>query len=88
MITKEFNITGHDANTLPQECIGKNESGWEISGEIHEDYYCWVNDFEAIHPTYGKVWGNFEDKVFADTEEGYNHFIKNHPPESWDYWDI
>ncbi len=88
MITKEFNITGHDANTLPQECIGKNESGWEISGEIHEDYYYWVNDFEAIHLTYGKVWGNFEDKVFADTEEGYNHFIENHPPESWDYWDI
>jgi hypothetical protein len=34
------------------------------------------------------VWGNFEDTVFADSEEGYNHFIENHPPESWDYWDI
>ncbi len=88
MITKKFNITGHNANTLPKECIGKNESGWEISGEIHEDYYEWVNDFEATHPTFGKVWGNFEDTVFADSEEGYNHFIKNHPPESWDYWDI
>ena len=56
MITREFNITGHDANTLPPECIGKNESGWEITGEIHEDYYEWVNDFEATHSQYGKVW--------------------------------
>ena len=66
----------------------KNESGWEISGEIQEDFCQWVNDFEATHPTFGKVWGNFEDKVFADSEEGYNHFIENHPPESWDYWGI
>ena len=55
MIIKKVNITGHNANTLPKECIGKNESGWEISGEIHEDYYEWVNDFEATHPTFGKM---------------------------------
>ena len=88
MFTEKFNITGHDANTLPPECVGKNESGWEIKGEIHEDYYEWVNEFEAEHPKYRKVWGDFETEVHADNEEGYKNFIENHPPEEWDYWDI
>jgi len=88
MITKSFNITDHEAHTLSADYIGKNESGWEISGQIHEDYYTWVNAFQARHPIYGNVWGDFEDKVFADTEEGYNHFVENHPPDRWDYWDI
>lgn len=88
MIIKTFENRGSNAYTLRPEYIGVNESGWEISGKIHEDYYEWVNDFEAIHPVFGKVWGNFEDKVFADSEEGYNHFFENHKPINWDYWDI
>ena len=84
----EFNIDGHDANTLDPSCIGDNESGWKVVGEIHEDYYEWVNQFEATHEKYGKVWGDFEDIVYADSKEGYENFIKNHEPESWDYWDI
>ena len=43
MFTEKFNITGHDANTLPPECVGKNESGWEIKGEnlkrTHDKWY-------------------------------------------------
>lgn len=62
--------------------------GWTVSGRIHEDYFYWVNDFEAHHPLYGKVWGNFEDEVFADNELGYHHFVKHHPFHVWDYWDI
>jgi hypothetical protein len=65
-----------------------HESGWTITGEIHEDYYEWVNDFEATHPTFGKVWGNFESVVHADSEEGFAHFWKNHEPTAWDYMDI
>jgi len=88
MITKEFNIIGHMANTLPPEYPGVNISGWVIKGEIHNDWYDWVNEFEAEHPIYGKVWGDFENEVFADSEEGINNFIENHPPEEWDYHDI
>lgn len=58
------------------------------SWQIHEDWYLWVNKFEATHSIYGRVWGDFEDEVFADSEDGLNHFIKNHPPEEWDYADI
>ena len=88
MIRKDFNIKGHNAYTLSPEYIGTNSSGWVITGETKEDYLTWVNEFEAQHPKFGKVWGDFEVTVFADSEEGYRHFFENHPPEEWDYWDI
>lgn len=65
-----------------------HDDGWTVSGKIHEDYYYWVNYFEAEHPTHGKVWGDFESEVYADSEEGFEHFYKNHTPEAWDYGDI
>ena len=99
---KDFNSEGGALTLSPSEiseiAVSEDDSrnvferlhpdGWKISGIVHADYYVWVNAFEAVHPTYGKVWGDFEDKVFADTEEGYNHFYKHHTPESWDYGDI
>lgn len=66
----------------------KHSSGWIIKGEIHEDYYTWVNYFEAEHPKYGKVWGDFEFEVYADSEKAFVDFYKNHQPQSWDYMDI
>ena len=66
----------------------KHNDGWTIKGEIYEDYYTWVNDFEAEHPKFGKVWGNFEGSVFADSEEGFKDFFTKHEPSAWDYWDI
>lgn len=62
--------------------------GWTITGAIHEDYYFWVNDFEAKHPKLGLVWGNFESIVHADSEEAFQDFYTNHKPEAWDYGDI
>lgn len=85
----DFNITGSDAYTLSESHIGTHEdTGWTIEGEIHEDYYTWVNEFKATHPDFGLVWGDFEKSVMAYSQEGYEHFLKNHPPESWDYYDI
>lgn len=104
MITKKFGIDFNSdggALTLNPSEVSENgytkdkdiqkkthTDGWTIQGEVHEDYYEWVNDFKATHPIYGKVWGNFEDEVFADSEEGYNHFYTNHEPQAWDYMDI
>ncbi len=91
MIEKTFGIIGHDALTLrPEEVLNKkpHKSGWVIKGKIHEDYYEWVNEFEAHHPIYGIVKGDFEKKVFADSEEGFQHFWKHHQPMKWDYYDI
>ena len=77
------------AHTLCPSVIGFNkESGWTVEGEVHEDYYEWVNDFVAKHPVYGYVKGNFETVVTAKSKKAYKHFIEYHPPEEWDYWDI
>jgi hypothetical protein len=65
-----------------------HDDGWTIGGILSEDWYLWVNHFDAEHPKYGRVWGNFEDIVFADSEKAYQHFYKNHRPEAWDYHDI
>ena len=62
--------------------------GWLIAGHVKEDYYYWVNDFKASHPTFGRVWGNFEVEVFADSKEAYDAFVASHGPQTWDYWDI
>ena len=99
MITKTFNVEHSSALTLdPIEVTDEeyvtglhkktHEDGWTIEGEIKEDYYYWVNDFKAEHPKYGKVWGNFEIDVYADSEEGFKHFYENHTPSEWDYADI
>ena len=76
------------ALTLDPSFIGDNDSGWEIKGEIKDDWVEWVNLFVASHPDFGWVWGDFEDKVYADSEEGFAHFYEHHPPDSWDYYDI
>jgi hypothetical protein len=65
-----------------------HKDGWTIEGKIHEDYYTWVNEFKAEHPTLGKVWGDFEEAVFSEQEEGFKDFYAKHPPSSWDYGDI
>ena len=82
-VTDEENV----ANT-GIEYSKTHKDGWIIKGEVHEDYYDWVNEFEANHPIYGKVWGDFEDVVYADTEEGFKDFFEKHKPEAWDYGDI
>jgi len=91
MITKKFGVdfdSKYGALTLRPEDIGTHKDGWTITGEVHEDYYEWVNEFEAIHKKYGKVWGDFEGEVHADSEKGFKHFYKHHTPEEWDYGDI
>jgi hypothetical protein len=86
---KEFgHLGGHMALTLGPSDLGEHANGWKIEGHVYEDYYEWVNEFEATHPDFGRVWGNFEDVVYADSEQAFEDFYKNHPPMEWDYWDI
>ena len=91
MVIKKFGVdffSSGGALTVEPGFIGENQSGWTITGEIHEDWYEWVNSFEAKHPEFGRVWGDFESEVYADSEEGYKHFWEHHEPYAWDYWDI
>jgi hypothetical protein len=67
----------------------ENSSGWFIRGRVYEDWFAWVNDFDAYHPEKGwKVKGNFEDNVEASNEEAFQHFWEYHKPLDWDYGDI
>jgi hypothetical protein len=101
MFEKKFELSyNSEARTLNVDQVrGKYEEvcgpstythadGWTISGSVSEDYYYWVNAFEASHPVFGRVWGDFETMVCADSEEGYNAFVSAHGPEVWDYYDI
>jgi hypothetical protein len=76
------------ARTLSPDYIGNNKSGWFIEGVVQEDYYEWVNGFTAYHPTYGIIFGDFENIVSYPSREALEHFLKHHPFEEWDYYDI
>ena len=65
-----------------------HDDGWVIKGEVHGDYDTWVNHFNAVHPYYSIVEGDFENEIHATSQEGFDHFWKHHEPEAWDYWDI
>lgn len=88
MYFRKYSVSGHLARTLSAHCVGENKSGWLIRADVHEDYYKWVNYFEAFHMDYGVVYGDFEEGVYASTEEALEQFFKDHPFEDWDYWDI
>ena len=88
MITVDFTQHGSMARTLSPFDLGENDSGWTITGQVVEDYYEWVNYFEAVHAAYGELKGDFEHEVTAESQEAYDHFIKNHPFAVWDYYDI
>ena len=86
----KYDVQGHDAYTLPAE-TGLFEDGWTINAEIQEDYYKWINDFEAVKSDGDKLYtvkGNFENEVICSSLEALEDFLNNHMPEEWDYWDI
>lgn len=102
MITKKYGVdfdSDGGALTLNPDVVGEyvvrngkysktHNNGWTITAEVHEDYYEWINEFEASHPKFGRVWGDFEREVYADSEEGFKDFYKKFPPYAWDYGDI
>jgi hypothetical protein len=83
-----YTPSGSEAITLPADIVGNNKSGWTVIAHIIIDYYEWINYFEAFHPKYGIVYGDFESDVYYSSEDTLEHFLKNHPIENCDYWDI
>lgn len=72
----------------PASIRARTQTAGQSGGCVHEDYFEWVNEFEAHHPSFGRVWGDFESEVFADSEAGYDAFVEHHAPNQWDYHDI
>jgi len=103
MITKRFGVDFHSdagALTLDQDAVTNDasvkagehskthDSGWTITGELHENRFVWVSEFYAIHDQYGRIEGDFENEVTAESEEAFSHFLKHHKPIAWNYGDI
>ena len=78
-----------EARTLDPGNLGYHaDSGWTITGTIMDDYYRWVADFTAFHSIYGKLEGNFEKEVIAESQEALDNFLQYHHYNTWDYYDI
>lgn len=75
------------AYTLCPSDLGTDENGWTVTGEVYEDYYKWVNYFEAKK---NKQWvkGDFEDCIECSSLKAFDDFLQLHKPDEWDYWDI
>ena len=52
--------------------------GWSIMTAINKNNATIKGTFEASHPIHGRVHGNFENAIYADSEEGYANFVLNH----------
>lgn len=66
---------------LSPDYLKSENGGWKIFGKVHEDDYKFINDFVAMK--FINEWdadivcGNFEDRVFASSQEAYDDFIIN-----------
>lgn len=83
--TFKFNCSG--AYTLDPSSASEIRDGWKLKGEVHYDYYSWINYFEAKK---GLNWvkGDFEKEVTCSSLKAFDDFLSNFEVESWDYADI
>lgn len=81
-----YNVTDSYAKTLNVNSLGVH-NGWVVEGEIHEDYFSWVNDFTAKKEEWF-VKGDFEDTVTCSSLDAFEDFLSNVTVEDWDYDDI
>jgi hypothetical protein len=61
--------------------------GWTIEGQIHNDWYSWVVDFEAVHPVHGTIQ-RVGNTIVGPSKEVVDKFLADHRLEEFDYWDI
>jgi len=81
----KFNCRG--AYTLDPSSVSEIRDGWKLKGEVQQDYYSWINYFEAKK---GLNWvkGDFEKEVTCSSLKAFDDFLSNFEVESWDYADI
>lgn len=83
----DYDSFGSLARTLDPDFLGTHHE-WTVKGLVMEDYFEWVNYFEATHPKFGFVAGNYESEIISSSKEAYLDFCKYFPFAEWDYWDI
>lgn len=91
----------HNTRTLNVLCVQDSEipktgfyikyhehTSWTIIGNCIEDWFYWIDDFEAHHPTHGIIFGSFNKNVYAESKECFENFVSSHHYEEWDAGDI
>lgn len=88
--TKEVSDNIYEEGNFEQNKIYQktHDDGWTIKAKIESDYYSWISNFEAFHPTFGKIIGNLEEEIICESLAVYNNFVKNHPLEIFNIYDI
>jgi hypothetical protein len=89
---KEWEYGTSPAITLNPMCLSDRfQTGWTLRADINDESgFSWINEFEATHPEYGKVYGDLEKSLYYNSEEGLKNFVKTYKVciEFWDYKDI
>ena len=91
----------HSALTLPSDAVTDlkdidtnqkysktHDSGWTITAKVKKYNFLWVSYFEASHPVFGNIKGDYEYGIKSESEEAIDHFYKHHPPHAWEYGNI
>lgn len=75
---------------FPKHTLTKqHRSGWTISAKLVNDGSCLthIREFTARHKTFGKIHGDYGNRVFAESKTALENFMKCHPPEQYDTFD-
>jgi len=76
------------ARTLEPSPGFDESTGWTVIGEVHEDYYKWINDFEAYKGKECYVKGDFENIIETSSLKALDVFLSHYTVNEWDYYDI
>ncbi|EKU98024.1 hypothetical protein Lepto7375DRAFT_7283 [Leptolyngbya sp. PCC 7375] len=69
---------------LPARYLGENSSGWVVYGYLENDgEEDMLLNFCAFHSEYGAVFGDYSYKIYASSDEAFNHFYHHHGTEDW-----
>lgn len=95
---KSINKRGHHweilfihngARTLEPSIGFDEKSGWTVDAEIQEDYYTWINYFEAYKNNKRcYVKGDFESIIETSSLKTLDDFLSYYNVYEWDYSDI
>jgi hypothetical protein len=97
---KDYGPQGTSACTLPLTAVAEAEEvrdgtftkvhpdGWTITGDLVQEWVCFVNNFSAVNQNGDWVRGDFGTVVWASSEEAFDDFVAAHPFHEWDYEDI
>lgn len=81
---KEFE---HFSLDFPIEELGKPYKGWTVYAPVNEDYYSWIESFEAYKNDEWVV-GDFDYIVYSSSKAAFDDFTRHFRPKIFNSGDI